>query len=128
MVAKPPVAPVLNASAVATPVPNPLIPVETGNPVAFVKVTDVGVPKMGVTNVGLVVAEIAPVPLRANPSAVPTPVPNPVMPVIGRPVAFVSVTETGVPSAGALSVGPVASTAFPDPVVARPDTTVPVLA
>lgn len=42
------------AKNVATPDPNPLTPVEIGKPVPFVKVTDVGIPKIGVTNVGLV--------------------------------------------------------------------------
>ena len=37
--------------------------------------------------------------------------------VVGNPVAFVRTAETGVPSAGVTKVGPVASTAFPEPVV-----------
>jgi hypothetical protein len=36
------------ARKVATPVPSPLMPVETGSPVAFVSVTLVGVPRIGV--------------------------------------------------------------------------------
>lgn len=41
----------------------------------------------------------------------------PVMPVLrGRPVAFVSVAEDGVPNAGVTSVGLVAKTTAPDPV------------
>jgi hypothetical protein len=53
------------ARKVATPVPNPLIPVLTGNPVAFVSVPEVGVPKIGVTKVGLVAKTNAPVPVSS---------------------------------------------------------------
>jgi hypothetical protein len=42
------------AKKLATPVPNPLTPVEIGKPVPLVKVTEVGVPNRGVTKVGLV--------------------------------------------------------------------------
>jgi hypothetical protein len=45
-------------------------PVVNGNPVPFVRVTDVGVPKIGVTNVGLVDSTLFPVPVL-----VVTPVP-----------------------------------------------------
>ena len=48
----------------------PVTPVVNGNPVPFVKVTDVGVPKIGVTNVGLVDSTLFPVPVL-----VVTPVP-----------------------------------------------------
>ena len=90
--------------AVATPDPSPLTPVLIGRPVAFVKVTEVGVPRTGVTNVGDVVAEIAPVPLRAEPKAVAMFAPSPLMPVdTGRPVAFVSVPLDGVPRAPPLT-------------------------
>ena len=41
------------AKYVATPVPNPLTPVEIGKPVALVKVAELGVPNVGVTSVGL---------------------------------------------------------------------------
>ena len=41
----------------------PVTPVVNGNPVAFVSVTEVGVPKMGVTNVGLVDKTTEPVPV-----------------------------------------------------------------
>lgn len=48
---------------------------------------------------------------------VATPVPRPLTPVlIGSPVAFVSVAEEGVPSAGVTSVGLVANTRLPEPV------------
>ncbi len=42
------------AKNVATPEPNPLIPVDTGKPVQFVNVPEAGVPNIGVVNVGLV--------------------------------------------------------------------------
>ena len=63
-VTKAPAEPTLIANAVATPVPNPLIPVDTGNPVQFVNVPEVGVPKSGVVKLGLV----------ANATTVPLPV------------------------------------------------------
>ena len=111
--------------AVAAPVPRPDTPVLIGRPVPFVKVADVGVPRIGVTNVGLVEAEIAPVPLRAEPKAVAMFAPSPLMPVdTGSPVALVSVPLAGIPRAGVTSVGEVAKTALPEPVVAIPSTTV----
>ena len=58
------------ARKVATPVPNPLIPVLTGKPVAFVRVAEVGVPNIGVTKVGDVDKTVLPVPVD-----VVTPVP-----------------------------------------------------
>lgn len=48
----------------------PVTPVVKGKPVALVKVADVGVPKIGVTNVGLVDNTTSPVPVL-----VVTPVP-----------------------------------------------------
>ena len=58
------------AAAVVWPVPPlaipkvPVTPVDKGKPVALVNVADVGVPKTGVTNVGLVVsATVVPEPL-----------------------------------------------------------------
>jgi hypothetical protein len=51
------------ARNVATPVPSPLTPVDIGKPVALVSVTDVGVPRTGVTNVGDVVIATLHVPL-----------------------------------------------------------------
>ena len=65
------------AKNVATPVPNPLTPVAIGNPVAFVSVALVGVPRIGVTKVGevaratvlpdpVVVAALIAVPLPAS--------------------------------------------------------------
>ena len=45
-------------------VPNvPLTPVESGRPIALVSVTDVGVPRIGVTKVGDVVNATLPDPL-----------------------------------------------------------------
>jgi hypothetical protein len=48
---------------VATPVARPEIPVETGRPVTFVITPDVGVPRRGVTNVGLVANTLFPEPV-----------------------------------------------------------------
>ena len=53
------------AKNVAIPVPKPDTPVEIGRPVAFVKVTLVGVPRTGVTRVGDVDNTILPVPVTA---------------------------------------------------------------
>jgi hypothetical protein len=44
------------AKNVATPVPRPAIPVATGRPVQLVRAPDCGVPRIGVVNVGLVIA------------------------------------------------------------------------
>jgi len=60
-----PAVPTLIPSAVATPVPSPERPVEIGRPVALVSVTLVGVPKTGVTSVGLVDITTLPVPVMA---------------------------------------------------------------
>ena len=53
----------------------------------------------------------------------------PVTPVVsGSPVAFVSVSAVGVPSAGLTSVGDVAKTMLPEPVVVLPSAvTVPLV-
>ena len=53
----------------------------------------------------------------------------PVTPVeSGKPVAFVSVADDGVPSAGLTSVGLVANTMLPEPVVVLPSAvTVPLV-
>ena len=99
-----------------------------GNPVALVKVTDVGVPKIGVTKVGEVANTAEPVPVSSVKAErrlaelgvarkVATPVPRPDTPVaIGRPVAFVKVALVGVPRIGVTRVGEVANTADPVPV------------
>jgi len=99
-----PAEPTLTAKAVATPVPRPLIPVDTGRPVQDVNVPELGVPNTGVTNVGLVAKTKAPEPVSPVTAAakfalegvaknVATPVPKLVMPVpplaTGRvPVTF----------------------------------------
>ena len=78
------------ARNVATPVPNPLTPVEIGNPVQLVSVPLVGVPKIGVTSVGEVAKTAAPVPVSSVSAErkfaldgvarnVATPVPSPVI-------------------------------------------------
>ena len=80
-------------------------------PVMFVPTRDDGVPRAGVTRVGLVANTNAPLPvssvtadarlaLEGVPRNVATPDPRPETPVlIGSPVAFVSVALDGVPSA-----------------------------
>ena len=85
----------------------PVTPVESGKPVAFVNVTDVGVPRMGVTSVGLVLSTLLPVPVE-----VVTPDPPllaesvPVTPVArGKLVALVKDIDTGVPNAVTLPEG-----------------------
>lgn len=116
------------ASAVATPVPNPLTPVLIGSPVQFVSVPDVGVPSSGVTNVGLVANTNAPVPVSSVTAEmrleldgvarkVATPVPSPLIPVLtGNPVQLASVPLVGVPRTGVTKVGVLAKTSAPDPV------------
>jgi hypothetical protein len=116
------------ARKVATPVPSPLIPVETGRPVQFVSVPEAGVPRAGVTSVGDVANTKAPLPvspvtadakfaLDGVARNVAMPVPSPETPVeIGRPVAFVSVAADGVPKSGVTRAGDVANTSEPEPV------------
>src|SRR6185312_8033545 len=106
----------------------PVIPVLSGKPVALVSVTDVGVPRTGVTSVGDVANTAAPDPVSLVIAAarfalegvarnVATPEPRPLTPVeIGNPVALVSVTDVGVPRTGVTSVCDVANTAAPVPV------------
>lgn len=115
------------ASIVATPVPRPETP-EIGRPVALVSVSDEGVPRFGVTNVGEVAKTSAPDPVSSVTAAatlalvgvasiVAIPVARPETPeLIGRPVALVSTAEAGVPSAGVTSVGEFDSTTLPEPV------------
>lgn len=102
------------------------------NPVAppGVKVTEVPVaaPRTGVTRVGVFAKTAAPVPVSSVKAAarfaelgvvrnVATPAPNPETPVvIGKPVAFVSVPDVGVPRTGVTNVGLVANTSAPLPV------------
>ena len=84
---------------------------------------------MGVTSVGLLANTSVPVPVLGDTAAAKfspdgiarnaaTLVPRPDMPVLtGRPEQLVSTPEVGVPSAGVTSVGLVASTMLPEPVV-----------
>ncbi len=107
------------ARNVATPVPRPSTPVDIGKPVAFVSVPEDGVPRAGVTKVGLVANTNAPVPVSPVTAAakfeeegvarnVATLAPSPSTPVdIGNPVAFVRTPDAGVPRAGVVSVGDV---------------------
>ena len=81
---------------VATPVPNPLTPVEIGNPVAFVKVPEEGVPNAGVTNVGEFDNTTLPVPVELV-----TPVPplaTARVPVMSDVESVTASQETFVPS------------------------------
>jgi len=97
----------------------PITPVLKGRPVIFVATPEAGVPSKGVTNVGELANTLAPVPVSSVRAAarfaeegvaknVATPLPKPLTPVlIGKPVALVSVTLTGVPRIGVTSVGEV---------------------
>ena len=94
----------------------------------FTRLPLVGVPKIGVTNVGDVANTKDPVPVSSVTAAaklaldgvaknVATPVPKPLTPVlIGKPVALVKVALDGVPKAGVTNVGLVANTNDPVPV------------
>jgi hypothetical protein len=109
----------------------PVTPVVKGRPVAFVRTAAEGVPRAGVVKAGELVRAILPEPDTFCPNAVATPVPNEVIPVpprdtgkvpvvppsIGRPVALVNVALEGVPRAGVTSVGLLANTTAPEPVV-----------
>ena len=130
------------ADALVCPVPPlvigsvPVTPVDKGSPVALVNVTDEGVPRAGVTNVGLVANTRDPVPVSSVTADaklalvgvaknVATPVPKPLTPVeIGKPVQLVSVPDVGVPNAGVTNVGDVDKTTLPDPVVAEEEAAV----
>ena len=132
---KVPVTAVSNGNPVDAPVPPlatgkmPLTPVDKGKLVAFVKFTLDGVPNAGVTKVGELVNTRLPVPVSSVTAAarfaddgvakkVAMPVPRPETPVeIGKPVAFVRVTEEGVPKAGVTSVGLLDNTLLPEPVL-----------
>ena len=107
----------------------PVTPVLRGSPVALVRVTDDGVPRAGVTRVGLVAKTKAPEPVSSVTAAarladdgvprnVATFVPKPLTPVaMGKPVALVRVTDDGVPRAGVTRVGLFDSTTFVVPVL-----------
>lgn len=123
------------AKKVATPVPKPEMPVLTGSPVALVRVPDVGVPRIGLTSVGVLANTNAPLPvssvtaeiklaLDGVPRKVATFAPSPLTPVdIGKPVVLVNVPEVGVPSIGVTNVGEVTRATLPvplDPVHTNP--------
>lgn len=87
--------------------------------VPVLKSPDVGVPKTGVTKLGLIDNTTEPVPVL-----VVTPVPPlatgnvPVTPVVkGKPVKLVAVPLAGVPRMGLTSVGLLDSTTLPEPVL-----------
>lgn len=113
------------ARKVATLAARPLMPVETGRPVQLVKTPLAGVPRAGVTKVGLVANTKAPLPVSSVTAVarfaeegvarkVATPVPRPLTPVeTGRPVQLVSVPEVGVPRTGVTNVGLVRSALVP---------------
>ena len=86
----------------------------------FVSVPEVGVPRFGVTNVGLVASTTPPVPVAAVVDPVP-PLATGSVPVtpedMGSPVQLVNVPEVGVPKMGVTKVGEVLSTLLPDPVL-----------
>ena len=98
--------------------------------VQLLSVPDVGVPKIGVTNVGEVAKTSDPDPVSSVTAEarldedgvakkVATLVPSPDMPVLtGRPVQFVSVPDDGVPNAPP-EVKPVAKVRFPEPSVCK---------
>ena len=118
------------AKNVATPVPKPDTPEEIGRAVQLVKVPDAGVPRIGVTKVGLVANTLAPDPVSSVSNAarlvldgvaknVAAPAARPETPdAIGRPVQFVKVPDAGVPNIGVTSVGVVDNTLLPVPVIA----------
>ena len=95
---------------------------------AFVSVTAEGVPRFGVTSVGLVANTNAPLPVSSVTAAArlalegvarndATLAPRPEIPVVtGKPVAFVNVTADGVPRFGVVNTGLVANTSAPVPV------------
>ena len=97
-------------------------------PDMFVPTKADGVPKFGVTNVGLFANTAAPVPVSSDNAAAKfaldgvaknaaIPVANPETPVeIGRPVQLVKVPEVGVPKIGVTNVGVLANTFAPVPV------------
>ena len=117
----------------------PVTPVVRGKPVALVNVALVGVPRMGVTNVGDVAKTANPVPVSSVKApkrfaelneprevALPTEVIAPVklafvvtLPAVrpeAVPVIFVPTNALGVPKAGVTKVGEVANTKAPVPV------------
>lgn len=106
---------VVNAPVVAVVAPTVPLMLMLAVPVRLVTVPLLGVPRAGVTSVGLVANTSAPEPVSSVtaaakfaelgvPRKVATPVPKPLMPVdTGRPVKFVAVPLLGVPSAPPLT-------------------------
>lgn len=117
-----------------------MTPVVSGRPVRLVATPDVGVPKRGVTSVGLVAKTAAPVPVSSvnavarfadvndpNDAALPTEVTIPVklalvvtVPAVSPaavPVMFVPTKADGVPSAGVTNVGELLRTTLVVPVL-----------
>ena len=99
-------------------------------PVMFVPTSALGVPRAGVTSVGLVANTNDPEPVSSVTAVakladdgvakkVATPVPRPLTPVlIGKPVALVKVADVGVPKTGVTNVGDVSkANTVPVPVV-----------
>jgi hypothetical protein len=127
------------AKNVATPEPRPDTPVEMGKPVVLVRTPLAGVPRAGVTSVGLVANTAAPDPVSSvkaparlaelnepNTVALPVEVIAPVklalvvtLPAVSPaavPVMFVPTRAEGVPRAGVTRVGELDSTTLPVPV------------
>ena len=74
----------------------PVTPVVSGKPVTLVITPEVGVPRSGVTRVGLVARTMPPEPVTAFPRAVATPVPRAVTPVPPAEAGSVPVVSTEV--------------------------------
>jgi hypothetical protein len=117
--------PPVPVDAVVDPVPPlatgrvPVTPVVKGRPVQLVNVPEEGVPKTGVTRVGLFASTTPPVPVDAEVDPVPPLAVGsvPVTPVVkGRPVQLVKVPDDGVPNTGVVNVGLDARTTAPVPV------------
>ena len=117
-----------------------MTPVVSGSPVRLVATPDVGVPKIGVTRVGLVAKTFAPDPVSSvnavaswaevnepSEAALPTEVTAPVklalvvtLPAVSPaavPVMFVPTKADGVPSAGVTNVGELLRTTLVVPVL-----------
>jgi len=119
---------IVGAAAVVAIKPEYFTLVKVGLPVQFVRTPLAGVPRTGVTKVGLVANTNEPVPVSSVTVAiklalvgivrnVATPEANPEIPVaIGRPVQLVSVPDVGVPKIGVIKVGLIDKTTLPVPV------------
>jgi len=119
---------IVGAAAVVAINPEYFTLVKVGLPVQFVRTPLVGVPRIGVTKIGLVANTNEPVPVSSVTVAikfalvgvvknVATPEANPETPVaIGSPVQLVSVPDVGVPRIGVTKVGLIDKTLLPVPV------------